>query len=380
MLNVTQLLHRTAGDGCFHSQLAIDESDRALLLAARTLIRDHLRKGVAALTKQNLGPAKAVTPRFFTQGSFAYGTLNDPAQQPPQEIDLDDGTYLPLSLMRGAAPSDASDVFFRIVDGLLEELAVKRGWQVDKSRPTCVRVHINRRAHIDVPLYAIPDAEYQTLVEKSLSRGYSTLDAAFREAGYMDWTTLDSDSVWLAVRGGKWIRSDPRKVHAWVTRQARLFGAQFIRICKYLKAWRDEQWRTGGPSSILLMVCASQALLAWGGARDDKALASVAKDLVQQLAGGVCNPDVDATAELNDLSEEERSDACSKAQALSSAIEFAMDVAQDAPGAIARLRGVLGDRVPDRPDWVQAVTPASVVRAVPATVVAVPAVKRAHSA
>lgn len=378
MLNVTQLLYRHTGDGCFHSQLAVTESDRAVLLAARAVMRDHLRKGIAAVTRATLGSGKTVAPRFLTQGSVAYGTLNDPAQQPPQEIDLDDGTYLPMSLMRGAAPSDASDVFFQIVDALLEELAAKKGWKVDKSRPTCVRVHINSRSHIDVPLYAIPDSEYQTLVEKSMSRGYLTVDAALREAASMDWTTLDSDSVWLAVRGGNWIKSDPRKVHSWVMRQARIFGPQFIRICRYVKAWRDKQWREGGPSSILLMVCVSQALRA-EGARDDKALARVAKDLVQQLAGGVCNPEVDPDAELNDLSDEQRRIASARAQTLAAAVEFAMESAQDASGAIARLRSVLGDRVPNRPDWVHA-TPASVVRAIPASVVGAPAVKRAHSA
>ena len=380
MLNVAQLLYRSSGDGCFHSRLAVVDSDRAALLAARRVIRDYLRVGIAALTKQTLGSGKTVTPRFLTQGSFAYGTLNDPAQQPPQEIDLDDGTYLPMSLMRGTAPSIASDVFFKIVEGLLEELAGRKGWIIDKSRPTCVRVRINLKSHIDVPLYAIPDSEYQTLLEKSASRGYATLDAAFREAAGADWTTLDSESVWLALRGGKWIKSDPRKVHEWVLRQGRLYGPQYIRLCRYLKAWRDQQWQRGGPSSILLMVCASQALQGAQALRDDQALGAIAKDLARQLSGGVCNAEVDARAELNDLADEERITATAKAGALALALDQAMTAGQDAASAIARLRAVFGERVPNRPDWVLLVTPAALVRTTPASVVAAPAVKRAHSA
>lgn len=175
------------------------------------------------------------------------------------------------------------------------------------------------------------------------------------------------------------MKSDPRKVYAWVMRQVSIFGPQYIRICRYLKAWRDEQWKQGGPSSILLMVCASQAIQSHA-ARDDKALLGVAKDLTRQLSGGVCNPDVDATAELNDLSQEERQVASAKARMLAGGLQFATEQAPDAGTAIARLTTILGSRVPNRPDWVQEVTPSNIVQATPAAVVGAPAVKRARSA
>ena len=34
-----------------------------------------------------------LSPRFWTQGSFAYDTLNLPYKTPPQEMDIDDGAY-----------------------------------------------------------------------------------------------------------------------------------------------------------------------------------------------------------------------------------------------------------------------------------------------
>ena len=37
-----------------------------------------------------------LSPRFWTQGSFTYDTLNKPYKTPPQEMDIDDGTYLPI--------------------------------------------------------------------------------------------------------------------------------------------------------------------------------------------------------------------------------------------------------------------------------------------
>ena len=36
-----------------------------------------------------------LVPRFWTQGSFQYDTLNKPFQA-PQEMDIDDGTYMPM--------------------------------------------------------------------------------------------------------------------------------------------------------------------------------------------------------------------------------------------------------------------------------------------
>ncbi|TOM12750.1 hypothetical protein CGH84_21615, partial [Vibrio parahaemolyticus] len=38
-----------------------------------------------------------LTPRFWTQGSFQYDTLNRPFQ-PGQEMDIDDGTYMPMPI------------------------------------------------------------------------------------------------------------------------------------------------------------------------------------------------------------------------------------------------------------------------------------------
>lgn len=51
---------------------------------------------------------QALTPRFWTQGSFQYDTLNNPYATPPQEMDIDDGTYLPMLSLK-IAPSLATN-------------------------------------------------------------------------------------------------------------------------------------------------------------------------------------------------------------------------------------------------------------------------------
>lgn len=377
MLNATQLFYRAQLGGCFHSELAIEDADRAALLLARRIIRGHLRTGIARLARERLG--REIHPKFLTQGSFAYETVNDPATNPPQQVDLDDGIYLPLTLIQSAAPADASDTYFAIVDGLLDELAKTHRWTIDRSRPTCTRIHINKKCHVDVPMYAIPDHGYATLVEKSKARGHESLAAALREAASESWLTLSSDSVWLAVRGGKWIRSDPRKIEVWVAKQALLYGPIFKRVCKYLKAWRDHHWDKGGPSSILLMVCASIAIKA-NPSRDDRTLLSVAEQLATLLSGSVCNRDVDPTAELNDLSPTERVNAAQMARTLASNLHFAIEETSNRTLAVQKIVSVFGTRIPNQPSWVTDVAPADTVRATPAAVVGAPMVKRSHSA
>ena len=55
-----------------------------------------------------------VEPRFFTQGSFSYKTINDPCWVPPQQMDLDDGCYLPLAFVKAAKPAAAAQAFFAV--------------------------------------------------------------------------------------------------------------------------------------------------------------------------------------------------------------------------------------------------------------------------
>ncbi|MEQ1935609.1 MAG: CBASS cGAMP synthase, partial [Fimbriimonadaceae bacterium] len=196
MANVSKLLHTTVSDETFLLNL---EANDALLKAAKTKIREHLRATFAASSEAYFG--EAVAPKFFTQGSCAYKTLNDPAWPPTQQKDLDDGCYLPLGFIRGGKPSKAAETFFQFVDTALMELAKDEGWTF-KRKPTCARLVITADAHIDVPLYAIPDHEF-ALMQKSIAANRML---AKDSKGRPDtWEALPSNAVLLAHRDEDWI-------------------------------------------------------------------------------------------------------------------------------------------------------------------------------
>lgn len=182
-LDCHQLLAGRGGRHGYIHALDIGEPKRNTLRRARDLVRDRLRSGLAnwqnVLSKRELfeaplavlGTANPVLrPRFRMQGSMVYGTANLPVHVPPQDIDLDDGMYMPVSFvtMRGQLqPTLASQGFFLAVEKILEPLCKEQGWTLDKSKSSCIRIVIANDAHIDLPLYAIPDDEFRTLVEAS---------------------------------------------------------------------------------------------------------------------------------------------------------------------------------------------------------------------
>ena len=150
MLNLHKVFHQTLDPKCFHGRLDIDADEKACLAAAKSDIRKHLRTGMVALTKAQLGPENQVTPKFYTQGSWAHGTLNEPAHIPPQEIDLDDGLYLPMSLIDGTAPSIACDQYFHVVDTLLGDLVAKKGWRIIMTKKTDRKSTRLNSSHTDI--------------------------------------------------------------------------------------------------------------------------------------------------------------------------------------------------------------------------------------
>ena len=273
MANVAKLLHSNGDAPSFLKNLQLDDNGHSELKAARAKVRRCLRAEFAKASKAEFGVT--VQPRFFTQGSYAYKTINEPAWTPPQQKDLDDGAYLPMTFVQGAKPSVAAAAFFTVVDRALQELAKTEGWKFVR-KPTCARLIISNDAHIDVPLYAIPDAQFM-LLEKALQA--RTFDGALdARADSIDrWDALPSDCVLLAHREEGWKASDPRKIHDWFVDAVELYGERLRRVCRYLKAWRDHNRpHLDGVSSILLMVCAWEAFEDLGRPnvpdRDDKAL------------------------------------------------------------------------------------------------------------
>ena len=86
------------GNDSYEKNIALSTNDRNQLMEARKTIRGHIRSQIARrLRGAGVEDAKGITPKFITQGSFAYHTVNAPAYPPGQQADLDDGVYVPLS-------------------------------------------------------------------------------------------------------------------------------------------------------------------------------------------------------------------------------------------------------------------------------------------
>lgn len=97
MLNLSTLFHTSVEDkDAFLDNLDLTEQDKAQLESARVDIRNCLREGIPAVLRAQGFEGEVPCPRFFTQGSWSYKTLNAPAKA-PQQADLDDGVYLPMT-------------------------------------------------------------------------------------------------------------------------------------------------------------------------------------------------------------------------------------------------------------------------------------------
>ncbi|CAH6895231.1 Cyclic GMP-AMP synthase [Vibrio chagasii] len=237
-----------------------------------------------------------VRPRFRTQGSFQYKTLNVPYCKPPQEMDIDDGVYLPMQMFEDA-PALAHRLMIALVDTALQSLAVEnKGWVFDDSKPTCARVRVAaKNVHLDVPMYAIPEDKFVLIKESMDARWGMEAFAAHNELWLSNEAQLDPNSVHLARRDReKWQKSDPQVVQQWFIESVNAVGEHLRLACRFLKGWRDVTWKDGGgPSSITLMKCAVDTL--GQSPLDGKDLGlvikAVASNLANQLNEGVESPD-----------------------------------------------------------------------------------------
>lgn len=367
MLNLNPLFVGSHSITGFHQQLRLAPEERAALREARNIIRAALREGLPALIKQAYPNLKKIpTPKFHTQGSWAYETIIWPAHIPPQQADMDDGCYMPLSFLKGAQPDIASKFFFEAVEAVLAPVARRYGWKINPNgpKPTCTRIGLDGSKHIDIPLYAIPDSEFEKLVEfveKAMREGKAT---ALR-ADY-EWDLLPADTLLLAHREDGWKPSDPRPLRDWVTRQVLLKSEQLRRLMRYAKAWRDWIWPNGrSPSSILLMVAVDQALLD-SEARDDTALLKVAAKLSGILAGQVENP-ISPGEFLSDKLDDDgiRDSVVARAGELYAALQYAIMVCDRPEEACRSLQQLFGPRFPSNAAAIEKVKAAAVVIGTP---------------
>ncbi len=380
MLKLNKLLSSTV-ESVFYDCILPTKEQRAELVKAKNDIRDHLRSRVAAATTTELGMDRQVVPRFRTQGSWLYKTCIQPAFLPPQEMDWDLGMYLPVTVWQeNGPPHQMAKAYFLLVERLLKELCDERGWHLNTGKDTCIRVHLNATAHIDVPLYAAPDAEFvkirerAELLAKSVNRNDSaTFDADIDEDVQL-WAELTT--IVLATRDGEWKESDPEAVAGWFLDLVTEHGEQLRRVCRYLKAWRDLNWKSGGPTSVMIMIIVARAFVRHNG-RDDRALEDAAQLLAQGFLNDVRERGIDNGKEdFNRLNAEERQEAAARASILHREIKRArMMYPHSAQAAVDVMREQLGDRVPNRASLVDPDTGELAIRDEPARRMPQPAVR-----
>jgi cyclic GMP-AMP synthase len=298
----------------------------------------------------------SLKPRFWTQGSFQYNTLNRPYQTPPQEMDIDDGTYLPMAIFEDE-PIIGHRFLQLVVDSALQSLvAENEGWEFQPKR-TCARIKIaGADTHVDVPMYAIPENQFrekELALEalKSEARGSQTnfTDAiAVNRADY----ELDSNCVNLAIREGekKWMKSDPKIVEDWFEECRNRIGSHLPKLCRFMKAWRDVQWpQGGGPSSIALMAATVNVLDREPTNSNDfgAAMKVLSKNLPSEFEQGIESPDPSDDRPLFPSREEhdaEQSMILKRLQQLASILEDA-ETATTKRMAIETLNRAFGNRV-----------------------------------
>lgn len=346
MPNFSPLLFTTNGEACFLDELNLAPEELAQIDGARKDIREALKAELPGALRDKGLEGDICEPRFYIQGSRAYKTLNSPCTTPPQQSDIDDGVYLPLSVMREeSSPKLAIALFFDAVIDVLGPMCAERGWHT-QAKDTCVRVTISPSAHIDLPLYVIPDTLFQLIKANMESRGHAVFDSAINSERD-SWKTLPSDKILLADRKQGWRKSDPMAMKNWFKRECLEKGDQLIRVVRYLKAFRDKQWEDKGPSSILLMAAACP-LFQFFDKRDDRALLNVAKGIPDALRNGVASP-IDPSASLTaHMPKEALADAVEFFEEFARYLEGAID-ATDAHTANNWLHQMLGDRFPYAP-------------------------------
>lgn len=251
------------------TNLNLPPAEEAELVDAAKEIRVAIIAGFSKLreeVKRNRLDYEVPKPKFAIQGSYIYGTLNAPANPPIQQVDIDLGMYLPFSALGdGQKPKTATEYYFSAVTRILNEhvQANRKTWNippVENQKDTCIRVILNQKTHIDIPLYAVPAGDFDRITEAQIAVCKSESlkpELNFDDAFSLEANTIDAvtpDVIYMAHRKGGWLPSDALVVRNWVKSHFRQMGAMIRPVNRFLKAWRDHVWPDGnGPSSIFLL-------------------------------------------------------------------------------------------------------------------------------
>lgn len=394
---VPKLLNTSKQGTNFLDGLQVSAEEKRELKSIRAAVRHALREGFAQFRKTAKSDPNidvdmsGLVPKFKTQGSFEYGTLNNPAVCPPQQIDLDDGVYFPMKFIEDQ-PKLAQKVLCKLVDDMLEKLAESKGWGFEK-KDTCARLLVSKRIHVDVPVYAVPESKSMVLEEAAVLKANKSIASYSVDGQRQHHLRLDPNEIYLALRTDEaWVRSDPMKVIDWFAEEQKIHDAdtraqndgRLTRVCRYLKAWRDETWQKGGPSSITLMAVTvdvfNEHFNATGEAfkTDCEALLAVVREMPRKFAGDIMNPADPEEPRLfpRNLSDTKIQEVRDKVDLLKMQIESALCTATTETTCVTHLICALGQRFPNRPSEVERLTVAATVRSTPAETQASPTANR----
>jgi hypothetical protein len=369
----------------YHEALKVAPTKEANLKAARRDVRNAIRASASRIkledrfwqgnfVAQSYRNRPDIMPRFLTQGSVAYDLLVDPCQKPPQQLDLDDGMYVRVDYLDNGQPALVARALFAIVEEALRPLCLQRGWTLDSSKETCVRVQISSDSHIDIPIYSAPRHLAELAETASFAADALRTGQVAKRAG-RNYVKLPSDQIMLAHRDGTWQQSDPLKLQEWVEDCVTRYGEDFRRACRYLKGWRDFRWGNCCLSSITVMAAVAEALKQLAGAHrsldDDRLVYEIAQRLPGIFRGDLLNPAFpNQRIVLNDWNDDERRNVVSAAEDLAFEMHSALKGTANADLVVDALRRAFGERIPYRPDMVEIVpvVAATVAAEKPATV------------
>ncbi|WP_434779301.1 CBASS cGAMP synthase [Neisseria sp. Ec49-e6-T10] len=381
--NITKLLN--SSDECFIKKITPSSEEIRYLKEVRKIVRSKIKNtfekiseslkqdsnqhwivdekilpkcivdGIRNLPVDQKEALSMLSPKFMSQGSFVYETMNSPCHTPPQEIDLDDGVYLPIEMLR-EGPIVGKNLFFTIIDYALSELASAQNWEFIDDKPTCARIVIQQDMHMDIPLYAIPREQYEIVLESASALGMVFDSVEFSE--YARRRYLETDDIYLALRNKEhWVKSDPMQISQWFNSAVDTHGEILRRICRFLKAWRDFTFETGGPSSITLMACIVDTFNTSGRIfqDDSEALMACTENLYKQLENEVKSP-VDEEEPIlfprANMSETEKTTIITEAKNLQSLMKNSLLTASSKKEVITNLLDIFGNRMPNNPDLV----------------------------
>jgi hypothetical protein len=373
------------------ANLTVNDAERQKLMAARIAVRSAIKAAARQIptrdeyyeesySRQVSSRRRgAVEVKFMTQGSFAYGTLNLPAKVPTQEIDLDDGMYVPVHFLENGRPALAAKGLFAFVEAALQPLCTANGWRLDTSKVCCVRVKLWPGAHIDLPIYSIPVERYEQIRE-TLAKSYAADSMTHAYADSV--AKLPPDKIMLAQRDGTWVQSDPQQLHDWVEGRGERYGAVYKRLCRFFKGWRDYSWDKSALSSLALMCAVDLALREMDGFptenRDDELIMEVSKRLPDIFRGEIYNP-VLGHLLLNTWSSADRQKFVDAASKLRDEMVSALERTGVANLVVQRLQSQFGQRIPNRPDSIKIASSITAIQRAPAATVAAPRVIQSTS-